>query len=202
MPDFDPPAHRARSYGREELLQLRSADVTLQRPVRKAIFSCGLWLPRHQRNSQQHKERKQQLIATTAHATVPPSTLRGTPSSTSTKLGLRNARSVVNVNKRRGAPRAKSPLRCGWLNARSLSNKTSAVHDTIDDWRLDVLAVTETWHHSSDDLSLRLSVPPDYAVADVARVSAPGHGGVAVFYRRHFTCTRIAVPALSTFECL
>jgi len=50
MPDFDLPAHHGCSYGREELLQLRRADVTLPRAVRKAIFSHGLWLPRHQRN--------------------------------------------------------------------------------------------------------------------------------------------------------
>ena len=125
MPDFDLSAHRCRSYGREELLRLQSADVTPLWPVRKAIFSHGLWLPRHQRNLRQHRE----CLQTTA-----------------------DAQPAFNVNKRRGAACAKSPLRCGWLNARSLSNKTSAVYETIDDRQLDVLAVTETWHHCSDDL--------------------------------------------------
>ena len=57
--------------------------------------SHGLWLPRHQRNSRQHGERKQQLTATTVQATRPLSTLPGAPSLASRP----RARSVVNVNK-------------------------------------------------------------------------------------------------------
>jgi hypothetical protein len=35
-------------------------------------------------------------------------------------------------------------VRVGWLNVRSLSNKTVAIHETIDDRALDVLVLTET----------------------------------------------------------
>jgi len=51
--------------------------------------------------------------------------------------------------------------RVGWLKARSLSDKTTAVYETIDDRFLDVLAVTEMWHRSSDDLSLRVAALHD-----------------------------------------
>jgi len=53
----------------------------------------------------------------------------------------------------------------------------------IVDKSLDVFVATETWHHSSADVSLRLATPADYRVADAIREADPGHGGVAVFYR-------------------
>ena len=113
----------------------------------------------------------------------------------------------VTVNKRRRARtasvrRASSSLSVGWLNARSLSKKTTAVCETIDDRRLDVLAVTESWHRGSDDLSLRLAAPSDYAAVDAVREADPGHGGIVVFYRKHFSCKPISLPATSTYESL
>jgi len=95
------------------------------------------------------------------------------------------------------------PWRVGRLNARSLSNKTGAIHETIDNRRLDVFAVTaDTWHRCSDDASLRLSAPPGYATVDAVRESDPSHGGIIVFHRRRFTCTKVDLPPLSTFEGL
>ena len=95
-----------------------------------------------------------------------------------------------------------SPWRLGWLNAQSLTKKTVTIHETIDDRRLDVLTVTETWHHCSDDASLRLSAPPGYTAVDAIRETDPGHGGIAVFHRRRFTRKKIDLPPLSTFEGL
>ena len=60
-------------------------------------------------------------------------------------------------------------LRIGWLNVRSLNNKTVAVRETIESNNLDVLALTETWHQHSGDVCLRDAAPPDFAVADVVR---------------------------------
>ena len=80
--------------------------------------------------------------------------------------------------------------------------KTNAIHEAIDDKRLDVFAVTETWHRSSDDPSLRLSAPPGYVTVDAVRESDPGHGGIAVFYRSQLTRAKIDLPRLSTFEGL
>ena len=77
------------SYTRDELLQLRSHDITLRRPTRKAIFSHGLWLPHCYRIPQsQPAERKQSADQLTGTATTRPS-----PSST-VKFGLLNARSI------------------------------------------------------------------------------------------------------------
>ena len=111
----------------------------------------------------------------------------------------RGRSNVDNVNKQHVQT---SPWRVGWLNARSLSNKTGAIHETIDDRRLDVLAVTETWHRSSDDPSLRLSAPSGYTTVDAIRDSDPSHGGIVIFYPSRFARTKIDLPRLSTFEGL
>ena len=109
--------------------------------VRKAIFSLQLWVPRCQR------------ISTHAQGS-------GTPGRA--KNVNINKRHVHCSRSRSSATRTLSATRVGWLNARSLSNKTTVVYETIDDRHLDVLAVTETWHRSNDDLILRLAAPPDY----------------------------------------
>ncbi|NJL57478.1 hypothetical protein HC928_21855 [bacterium] len=87
------------------------------------------------------------------------------------------------------------------MNVRSLNNKTDLVAQTIVDRSLDFLSLTETWHTTGDDVCLHLAAPQDYAVVDVARSTGRG-GGVALIYRRHFRCYRIALPACQTLEAV
>ena len=90
----------------------------------------------------------------------------------------------------------------GWLNVQSLSaSKLDAVGELIVDRSLDVLALRETWHSSSDDARLRLTTPAGYAVVDAARPVGRG-GGVAVVQRKHLKCSQIALPPCDTFEAL
>ena len=53
-----------------------------------------------------------------------------------------------------------------------------------------------------DDLSLRLAALPEFTVVDVVRPNDPGHGGVAVIYRTQYSCIRLRVPVLSSFEAI
>ena len=89
----------------------------------------------------------------------------------------------------------------GWLNCQSLRNKTVAVHTTITEQSLDVLALTETWHDNSNDASLRLCTPDGYALVDAARTTGR-EGGVAVLFRKHLKCSRLSLPACQTFEAI
>ena len=50
---------------------------------------------------------------------------------------------------------ADQAISIGWLNVQSLRNKTDAVEELVRDRSLDVLALTETWHTHSDDVSRR-----------------------------------------------
>jgi len=106
--------------------------------------------------------------------------------------------SAPDVNKptRRSADRRS--MLVGWLNVQSLSpNKIDPVNELVADCSLDVLALSETWHSSSDDARLRLAMPAGYTVAD-----APRGGGIAVIYRKHLKCSWITLPPCDTFEAL
>ena len=80
-----------------------------------------------------------------------------------------------DVNKPTGERQsADRSMTIGWLNIRSLSaTKLDAVNELIVDRPLDVLALTETWHSSSDDARLLLVTPTVYAVVDAARAAGP-----------------------------
>ena len=69
----------------------------------------------------------------------------------------------------------------------------------ISDLKLDVIALSETWHSGSDDVRLRLATPDNYAVADSARTTGRG-GGVAVIFRKSLRCSRVPLPSYVTFE--
>ena len=90
----------------------------------------------------------------------------------------------------------------GWLNVRSLSKKTVAVREAIESNNLDVLALTETWHHDSGDICLRDAAPPDFAVVDAVRESQPSYGGIAVSYSGLLRCHNVDLPPTTTFEAL
>jgi len=68
---------------------------------------------------------------------------------------LHLADSVNNVPMASQAPRRSAdPLMViGWLNCQSIRNKMTAVHSTITERSLDVLALSETWHDNSSDVS-------------------------------------------------
>jgi hypothetical protein len=90
--------------------------------------------------------------------------------------------------------------RIGWLNVRSLTSKTVAVPETIDDHRLDVFVLRETWQQ----FGRRHQPSPSCAFGlRCRRRCSPVrscHGGIAVFYRRCFRTRTITLPPLSTFE--
>ncbi len=107
----------------------------------------------------------------------------------------------------RGLPRTSSqrttkrPVTIGWLNAQSLTNKAEAIKATIEDYELDVLAITETWHSANDDIRLRLATPHGYTGIDVPRSAGRG-GGVAIIYRQELKCSPVALPPFTSFEAV
>jgi len=75
----------------------------------------------------------------------------------------------------------------GYLNCRSTASKIALIHDLINDSKIDVLFLSETWF-TLDTLTslLRDVAPPGYAALHVVRPTGPGppaRGGglVAVF---------------------
>jgi hypothetical protein len=100
-------------------------------------------------------------------------------------------------------------LKFGSLNVRSLFKKSNDIVDLITDYDLDVLALTETWHCSNTDLSLRCAAPSGYCFLDVPRavvtddICGQNHGGIAIFYRSCFVSRplRLCLEP-TTFEML
>jgi len=102
-------------------------------------------------------------------------------------------------------PPAPTGLRLGLLNARSVTTKSTAIADTITAERLDVLALTETWHQTSDDVPLKRCAPTGYTIVDAPRCSttASRGGGVALLFDSRFTAKRFTFAVQpTTFELL
>lgn len=79
-----------------------------------------------------------------------------------------------------------------------LINKTTTVRERIEECKYDVFVATETWHHKDDTILNHASVPA-YSISEHSREIGRG-GGVAIFYHRHYSCTPISLPSVTTFE--
>lgn len=166
------------------------------RAVRKTLFTTRLWLSASLRHVQAHR---------CVHITDTAS--RDLLSTNSSTVSECDASVKVNINN--GVSDARQVhgscgLDVGYLNVQSLPKPEHAiaVHETIEDKKLDVFVLTETWHRSSDDISLRLAAPTDYSFVEKVRESDPRHGGIAIYYRSCYKCVRVNIPQLVTFEAL
>ena len=153
-------------YGRDDLLSLRPlAPPTVDRSVRKALFSFGLWLPgryrRHRRS---------------AYNTPPTGLIAGQGPPDHKTSGT----SANNNNKYVGRV-----IQAACLNVRSVNNKIAIISDLIKENKLQLIGLTETWHESQDDVALRRITLPGYRCIDVARKPNKDgrcYGGIAVVY--------------------
>ena len=75
-------------------------------------------------------------------------------------------------------------LPLGYVNARSIRNKTARIQQHIESLDLDVLTITETWATDAldGDDHLRRACPPGYSFLHTAREKSNG-GGVAIIHR-------------------
>ena len=151
-------------YTREELLSLNSPRLRPLRRVRKTLFAAKLWQPASARAAQ---------LARIGGVGIPTESLDST---------------MNNNNIARPRPESADSvlpfIAIGWLNVHSLPAKTNAIVETIGDKTLDILVLTETWHHASDDISLRRATPPGYACVDAVRPDDPAHGGIVVLHKK------------------
>jgi exonuclease III len=103
-------------------------------------------------------------------------------------------RSITNVNEK---------LSVGYLNARSVKNKSHEVAEFIIENKLDVCAITETWlgRGDQDEIVEREITPPGYSMAHVPRNKGKG-GGVAVILKESFTTKREKNTVFKSFELI
>ena len=67
---------------------------------------------------------------------------------------------------------------------------------------LDVLVLTETWHGSSNDISVKMAMPSGYSFVDYIRPLDPFHGGLIIYFRTHFRHKKLELPLFKTFEAV
>ena len=92
----------------------------------------------------------------------------------------------------------------GHINAQSIRSKSAQLTNAIAENSIDILAVTETWHESSDDVTLKQVTPDGYICFDKARTrpnssssSSRGDarrvigGGTALIFRNVFKSKHI-----------
>jgi len=86
---------------------------------------------------------------------------------------------------------------------RSVAERSLALSDVTTARRLDVFALTETWHKTSDDLPLQRSAPPGYSVVAAEARPSKSTSRVAVIHSNRFTAKRITLDVKPTmFEVL
>jgi len=168
------------TYSRDQLIDFDRRELCVTRDVRKSIFRLNLWFPRLLRARE--FQRRHDVNKRSADINASP---RPSPS-----LSL--------------SPTHRHEVRYGLLNAQSIGNKSTTVNSIIDERRLDVLLLTETWHTAHDDVALCRCVPPGYIHVDVPRPSdgsRQNHGGVAAIITSRVACRVIPPPRqFATFE--
>ena len=166
--------------------ELRSYSVDVgpppPRPVRKRLFRLRLWRPIRIRSPvclPGHLAVEATVNEPIAPPTVP-------------------IRVDLDTSGRR-QPKCKQ-LSMGTWNVRSLGNKFSSVSETITDRHLDLLAVVESWHRDSGDVSIRRAAPAGFRYIDEPRNEGRG-GGLVVYFREHFKAKRIDINIqVTSFE--
>ena len=97
-------------------------------------------------------------------------------------------------------------LRIGLFNTRSVRNKLHHIAETLNEFDLDILCLTETWLFPSDIDIVRAALPKSHSIAHVPRTTttgAPG-GGVALIYSLAISNIKHGMAAFqaSSFELM
>ncbi len=108
---------------------------------------------------------------------------------------LRSLNLLKRQPTRRGKRRCKSrPLTSlGLVNACSVNKRHEAVSAHLLNFKLDLLAITETWQTSNNDSGLKLACPDGYSIIHTSRSGSVG-GGVALIFKS--TVAVQSLPAL------
>ena len=85
-------------------------------------------------------------------------------------LDLRNENEPFNLKPRFND----KPINAATFNTRSAANKSASIVELISVNKLDLLALTEVWQQSSDDVTLTRLIPQEYQCIDAARTKKVG----------------------------
>ena len=93
-------------------------------------------------------------------------------------------------------------LKCALVNIQSVGNKTYEIRDYINDNKLDVFVLTETWLNINDSAKIREMTPDTHTFLHVPRDDKRG-GGVGIFISNSFSkIKKEKVPNTDNFELM
>ena len=114
-----------------------------------------------------------------------------------------------------GVPRHSTPGRVVWkssvpelqvrcVNSRFVVNKMALIHNAIDELRLDILAITETWIRADHLAAIKSDLaPPGFTVLHAHRPSDRNGGGVVIVAKETQNARSISLSgSYSSFEFL
>ena len=114
-----------------------------------------------------------------------------------------NENNLVNVAVTDDQQPRRLSMKLGCLYIRSVRNKTVVVNDVFSDHKLDVLALTETWHEESSDTCLAVIIPPGGSIVEqawpvshkaVTSDSFINHSGFVCLAHSSIKMTKINLP--------
>ena len=94
----------------------------------------------------------------------------------------RNSSNLIVVNRLPLVRNFKRPLLFCLMNARSVRNKSADIFDFVCEYKIDLLAITETWLNANDDAVRNELCPTNYKLCDHPRIDRIG-GRTALLYR-------------------
>ena len=121
--------------------------------------------------------------------------IRKTPPS----MRSRNPSNFTVVNRLPLVKNVKRPLSFCLMNARSVRNKSADIFDFVCEYKIDLLAITETWLNANDDAVRNELCPTNYKLYDHPRTDRVG-GGTALIYRDLLHVKKISAGVKESFE--
>lgn|SRR6218665_680252 len=164
------------TYSSDQLKSFRSTDLRIPRSLRKILLKSQIWVPR---GVSLHSS------ASSSPAIPTESTIAFSTSS------LQNQSSDEHSESTESSPDSPSTqlsgLHIATWNAHSITDKFANVAQTILENKLDILAITETRHWSSDNVPLLCTAPANYSIINRPREHTSNEqwtrgGGTAAYY--------------------
>ena len=95
-------------------------------------------------------------------------------------------------------------MKCGHINIRSLRNKTCFVAESLSEYNLDLLCITETWLLPSDGAIVSATLPSSYSFHHIPRATNARGGGVGLIFSKALSNLKVIPNSLdaSSFEIL
>ena len=115
----------------------------------------------------------------------------------------RNSANLININVDKPSADCFAPsnFTVSVMNARSVRNKTLIIKDFVVDNNVDVLAITETWLRSGDDVIIGELIPAGYCLSECPRLGGAG-GGVGLLYKKGIKMKTRLCDKFTSFEWL